>query len=652
MSANLESSNNTASASSLELAPAESKGSSIELSSLTSGDSYASDSSSINTALSTSLVSSSSIDEVRALGQNDSAKSTDVPTVEIDQSGKPIKVPYMNSVYTALSTGISPEQSEIKLASLTKSSNPVPDLSIVQGERAETAKQELNLTNPFPDLKLVNDGKSGLVIDARPVIPRDSSQERIPAFGEDPGDLPNSNRKIIETSHQFLNQKPWQKSRYSQYLENGKLASATSVSEVLKSAGFKFQDSANPGNLVKRLIAEGWTMHGVKQAQAGDLVFGGKLGANWRNGAGNADIGIVSAHGKYIYHNDKGSGNWTASELGKVFSDGEYGGQVWVLRPPKEIPKESNYKPQNDGRTSPHQRPGDGSVTPRRIVIDKPNHIPHEDRPDSTRPGDGRQNNPESNYWSDYWKGYWNNYWRDYWRDHYSNSNRRQDVPNHRPGSRTDLVPNGWDYNQHNRRPDSNQQGRIDDRLLPPEWRNDGWRGGDRRDPRQPGDNSYRYPTNRNAKIVRHRPGNLAMLGPPTITPQKINEVLRQYNSPAQGMGQLVFDLGVEHGINPAIALAFFIKESSAGTKGIARTTRNWGNRKGNGPAGRYKGFMRYNNFEESLRDWFPYMHRVYINKGLKSLPSVIAKYAPGYDGNNERGYVRTVDRLLTKWSV
>ena len=327
---------------------------------------------------------------------------------------------------------------------------------------------------------------------------------------------------------------------------------------------------------------------------------------------------------------------------------------MWVLRPPAEIPAKSNYRPreiQNNNGDRPANRGHDQSISSRRIVIDR-------ERPgyqnDGHRPSDKRPANPESNYWSDYWKGYWNNYWREYWRDHYSN--RRNDNSNYRPSNnnRNDLVPNGWDYNQHNnRRPDSNNpQRHIDDRYLPPEWRNDAWRRPDSGGRYRPNDNSNNYPNGRDARVVRHRPGNLNMLGPPTITPQKINEVLRQYNSPAQGMGQLVFDLGVQSGINPAIALAFFIKESSAGTKGIARTTKNWGNRKGSGPAGRYKGFMRYNNFEESLRDWFPYMHRVYINQGRQTLPRVIAKYAPGYDGNNERGYVRTVDRLLTKWSV
>ncbi|MCA9817395.1 MAG: hypothetical protein KC652_19945, partial [Cyanobacteria bacterium HKST-UBA01] len=46
----------------------------------------------------------------------------------------------------------------------------------------------------------------------------------------------------------------WQQSRYSEYLDNGKLADAASVSLVLQSVGYDYADSANNNNLVKKLV--------------------------------------------------------------------------------------------------------------------------------------------------------------------------------------------------------------------------------------------------------------------------------------------------------------------------------------------------------------------------------------------------------------
>ena len=315
-------------------------------------------------------------------------------------------------------------------------------------------------------------------------------------------------------------------------------------------------------------------MHGIKDAKAGDVVFGGKENTKWQKGSKNSNIGIVSIHGDYVYHNGS-EGNWTTSQLQDVFKPGEYGGQVWILRPPEEIAKTSIAKPVPEQETE----------EVRRTV-----------KPEQTR----ADNLPTDSTW----------------------------------------------------RPDSRRQDFVDRRdsggNLPPGWDNEAWRERDgQRNPRR----NDGYTPRRDVQVVAHRPGNLNVMGPPTITPQMIDRVLAEYDSPAQGLGQKVFDLGVKHGINPAIALAFFIKESSAGTKGVARTTLNWGNRKGEGPAGRYRGFMKYDSFSDSLEDWFPYIIDKYVNQGRTTLPRVIAKYAPGYDGNDERGYVRAVDSLLTKWS-
>jgi hypothetical protein len=83
----------------------------------------------------------------------------------------------------------------------------------------------------------------------------------------------------------------------------------------------------------------------------------------------------------------------------------------------------------------------------------------------------------------------------------------------------------------------------------------------------------------------------------PTITVDRINAVLQEYNSPAAGTGQAFYDLGVRYGINPAVALAFFIHESSAGTKGVARVTNSVGNIRTTPGYRDYQGYRAYDSW-------------------------------------------------------
>src|SRR2546430_2552033 len=59
-----------------------------------------------------------------------------------------------------------------------------------------------------------------------------------------------------------------------------------------------------------------------------------------------------------------------------------------------------------------------------------------------------------------------------------------------------------------------------------------------------------------------------SVVASPSIQAGFINQVLSTYKSPAGGRGQTLHDLGVQYGIDPIYALAFFMHESSFGTKG------------------------------------------------------------------------------------
>ena len=232
----------------------------------------------------------------------------------------------------------------------------------------------------------------------------------------------SGNDALSLMSKRAMGHQLWQHSPYRQHLDNGKLADAASVSLVLKSVGYDYADSSNTGNLVKKLVSNGWQLVGVNQAKPGDVMFGGKLGTKWQNDPRNAHIGIVGENGS-VYHNDNASGKWTQNNKDVAFNPSQYGDQVWVLRPPLEPPQRGNRNPQEDFKSQ-----FDRDIRNNGSRQDGYRNDSQTDYRPSPDPFESQQNgNPESEYWKNYWKQYWHDYWRDYY-----GSNNRRDVNNGR----------------------------------------------------------------------------------------------------------------------------------------------------------------------------------------------------------------------------
>lgn len=150
-------------------------------------------------------------------------------------------------------------------------------------------------------------------------------------------------------------------------------------------------------------------------------------------------------------------------------------------------------------------------------------------------------------------------------------------------------------------------------------------------------------------------PGNAAdplrVDTPPTITAAQINQTLAAYHSPAAGLGQVIYDEGVRNGINPAVALAFFIHESQAGTQGPATVTKSIGNIKATGSEPSYQGFKKYGSWQAGIADYYRLIRQVYIGQwGLNTVDRIIPVYAPTIDGNNPGGYINAVKDLVRGW--
>jgi hypothetical protein len=142
-----------------------------------------------------------------------------------------------------------------------------------------------------------------------------------------------------------------------------------------------------------------------------------------------------------------------------------------------------------------------------------------------------------------------------------------------------------------------------------------------------------------------------AITGKPTITAAFINRVFAYYHSPASGLGQSLYDLGVQYTINPTYALAFFMHESMFGTLGVARVTLSLGNiRCSTGYACLY-GYRAYSSWSAGFNDWYRLIRGVYINQWhLSTIEQIVPTYAPSGDHNNPTTYITAVEHAVSVW--
>ena len=137
----------------------------------------------------------------------------------------------------------------------------------------------------------------------------------------------------------------------------------------------------------------------------------------------------------------------------------------------------------------------------------------------------------------------------------------------------------------------------------------------------------------------------------PTITVQRIEAVLQEYHSPAVGSGKAFYDLGVQYGINPAVALAFFIHESQAGTQGVARVSKSIGNIRVTPGYRDYNGYRAYDTWEAGIADYYALIRGLYIDEwGLRTVAAILPRYAPPSDNNDTGAYATHVQDLIDSW--
>jgi hypothetical protein len=129
---------------------------------------------------------------------------------------------------------------------------------------------------------------------------------------------------------------------------------------------------------------------------------------------------------------------------------------------------------------------------------------------------------------------------------------------------------------------------------------------------------------------------------PPSLSAAQIDAILAQYHSPAGGLGPVLYDLGVQYGIDPAFAVAFFVVESAAGTRGVARTTHSLGNIRCTPGYACLDGYRatRSENAERGTRSRAP--------RAAASRPTSAFRVPPSAD---PAAYAATVTLLVDSWT-
>lgn len=146
----------------------------------------------------------------------------------------------------------------------------------------------------------------------------------------------------------------------------------------------------------------------------------------------------------------------------------------------------------------------------------------------------------------------------------------------------------------------------------------------------------------------------LSFSGPARLSLAKFKAVLQSYKSPVIGEADDLYATIQNYGLDPAVALAFFVRESGAGTAvGYCNgqnslDNKNWGNVRGdeNGVCG----FQRFPSWKAGLDAWCRLMIKYYVNRGLDNINKAVPIYAPAADGNDVNEYLTSVYRLVMRW--
>jgi hypothetical protein len=145
----------------------------------------------------------------------------------------------------------------------------------------------------------------------------------------------------------------------------------------------------------------------------------------------------------------------------------------------------------------------------------------------------------------------------------------------------------------------------------------------------------------------------------PPISATFIDRVLSAYGSPAAGTGQALYDLGVESGIDPVYALAFFLHEDSFSETGIGAVNHSLGNIRCSAGYRCQSGFRYYATWQDAYQDWYSLLLNGYVKGQITNsivghpcttVDEIVPVYAPSSDHNNVAAYIAAIKHAVERW--
>lgn len=158
-------------------------------------------------------------------------------------------------------------------------------------------------------------------------------------------------------------------------------------------------------------------------------------------------------------------------------------------------------------------------------------------------------------------------------------------------------------------------------------------------------------PQAQSAPLMTHAisASTMAVTATPTVTATFIDDVLCKASSPACGTGNALYDGGIQYGIDPVYALAFFRHESSYGKYGIAHDNKGLGNIRCTDGYVCKSGFRAYSSWQAGYDDWYSLI-RYYVDKWHKTtIDAIIPTYAPSSE-NDTLGYIAAIKASVNIW--
>jgi hypothetical protein len=149
-------------------------------------------------------------------------------------------------------------------------------------------------------------------------------------------------------------------------------------------------------------------------------------------------------------------------------------------------------------------------------------------------------------------------------------------------------------------------------------------------------------------------PWGTSVLGGPSLSASFMDEVLAHYHSPAAGTGEALYEDSVRYGIDDAFAMAFFWHESNFGVNGEATATHSLGNLRCISGAACVDqdrgGYAAFPDWPTGYNSWYVLIKGpLYVGDGRTTVETIIPRYAPSGDRNNEHAYIANVMSVVAQ---